>query len=131
MARRVARGRGDALDDGASKSGTPWPVLAEIDRTSLGGQPEHSLELLLAALGVGRGQVDLVQDGDDLEIVFDRLVAVGQGLGLDALAGVDEQDGPLAGRQGARDLVAEVDVARCVDELDDVALVLQRARSGP
>ena len=53
-----------------------------------------------------------------------RLVAVGQGLGLDALAGVDEQHGALAGRQGARDLVAEVHVARGVDQLEDVALVV-------
>ena len=51
-----------------------------------------------------------------------RQVAVGQRLGLDALRGVDHQDHALARRQAAADLVAEVDVARGVDEVEGVAL---------
>ncbi len=115
----------------SSSSRTPSPVLAEIASTSSGWMPSTRSNSSLQRCGVGRGQVDLVEHGDDLEVVFDRLVAVGERLGLDALAGVHQQHRALAGRQRARDLVAEVDVARGVDELDQVALVVRRARSGP
>ena len=119
----IARGAGMRSITASSSSGMPSPVFAEMDRTSLAAKPEHALELLLAALGVGRGQVDLVQHRDDLEVVLDRLVTVRQGLGLDALARVDEQQCALAGRQRARDLVAEVHVPGRVDELQDVPVV--------
>ena len=46
------------------------------------------------AVGVGRRQVDLVEGGDDLEVVLERQVAVGQRLGLDALGGVDDSTTP-------------------------------------
>ena len=107
----------------SSSSGTPSPVLAEMCRMLSAGSPEHVLDLERAAVRVGRRQVDLVEDGHDLEVVLDRLVAVGQRLGLNALRGVDQEHGPLAGRQRARDLVAEVDVAGGVDQVEDVAVV--------
>ena len=88
---------------------------------ALGRQPEHVLDLERAALGVGRRQVDLVEHRHDLEVVLDGLVAVGQRLGLNALRGVDQEHGPLAGGQRAGDLVAEVDVAGGVDQVEDVA----------
>ena len=74
------------------------------------------------AVGVGGGQVDLVERGDDLEVVLQRQVAVGQRLGLDALRGVDHQHDALARGEAAADLVAEVDVTRRVDQVEDVAL---------
>ena len=52
--------------------------------------------------------------------MLEGLVTGGQGLGLDALGGVDEQDGPFAGGQRPAHLVAEVDVAGSVDEVQDV-----------
>ena len=39
---------------------------------------------------IGGGQVDLVEDRDDLQVVLHREVQVGQRLRLDALSGVDE-----------------------------------------
>jgi hypothetical protein len=45
-------------------------------------------------------------------------VAVGQRLRLDALGGVDEQDHALAGGERPAHLVAEVDVAGRVDEVE-------------
>ena len=69
-------------------------------------------------VGLGRGEVDLVERGDDREVVLEREVAVGEGLGLDALRGVDEQDRALAGGEAARHLVPEVDVAGGVDEVE-------------
>ena len=53
-------------------------------------------------VGVGGRQVDLVQRGDDLEVVLERQVAVGEGLGLDALGGVDDEHDALAGGEAER-----------------------------
>jgi hypothetical protein len=50
-------------------------------------------------LGLRCREVDLVQHRNDGEVVFHRQVEVGEGLGLDALCGVDEEDRPFAGCQ--------------------------------
>ena len=54
-----------------------------------------------------------------------RQVDVGKRLRLYPLSGVDDQQRPLARRQAARHLVAEVDVARGVDEVELVRLALR------
>jgi hypothetical protein len=46
------------------------------------------------ALHVRRGQVDLVDDRNDLQVVLQRQIKVGQGLGLDPLGRVDEKKTP-------------------------------------
>jgi hypothetical protein len=51
-------------------------------------------------------------------------VEVGHGLGLDALGGVDHQDGALAGGEGAGDLVGEIDVAGGVEQVELVGLAV-------
>ena len=66
---------------------------------------------------MGGGQVDLVDNRDDLEVRLQGQVKVSQGLSLDALGGVDDQQGAFAGVQGAADLVAEVDVTGGVDQV--------------
>jgi hypothetical protein len=45
-------------------------------------------------------EVDLVQDRDQLEAILDRQIGIGDGLGLDALGRIDDQQGPFAGGQG-------------------------------
>ena len=78
--------------------------------------------------GSAAGRSSLFEAGDDLEVVLEGEVAVGEGLGLDALGGVDEEDHALAGRQGPGHLVAEVHVAGGVDEVDDVVSVVEPHR---
>ena len=63
-------------------------------------------------LRIGVGQVDLVDDGDDRQILLERQVDVGHRLRLDALGGVDDEQRAFAGGEAAADLVGEVDVAR-------------------
>ena len=77
------------------------PVLAEISTASAGVEADHVLDLLLHALRLGGGQVDLVEDRHDLVVVVDRLVDVGEGLRLDALAGVDHQERAFARREAS------------------------------
>ena len=71
-------------------------------------------------------QVDLVDDRDDLEVVLDREVGVGQRLRLDALRRVDQQQRAFAGGERPRHLVREVDVSRRVDQIEDVLLAVVR-----
>jgi len=53
-----------------------------------------------------------------------REVRVGQRLGLDALARVDDEQRALAGGQAARHLVGKIDVAGRVDQVQDVGLAV-------
>ena len=101
-----------------------WRIVDGVDTEDL-------FDLRCAPVRVGRGKVDLVEDGHDLEVVLEGLIAVGQGLGLDPLGGVDQQHRPLAGGQRPADLVAEVDVAGGVDEMEGVVAPAAPGRSGP
>ncbi len=86
--------------------------------------------------GSADGEVDLVDDGDDREVLLERHVDVGQRLRLDPLRGVHDEQGALAGRQRPRDLVGEVHVAGGIDEVELVSpsppspLSRERGRGG-
>jgi hypothetical protein len=82
--------------------------------------PDDVRELRGVLLRLGGRQVDLVEHGDDDQVVLQGQVQVRQRLRLDALGRVDEQDRPLAGREGSRHLVGEVHVAGSVDHVEDV-----------
>ena len=101
-------------------------VLGRDEDDLLARDGEHVLELLDDHVRLRRGQVDLVDDGDDDEALREREVDVGERLGLDALGGVDDEDGALAGLEAAADLVAEVDVAGRVDEVEPVRQAVAR-----
>ena len=121
----VPLGGGDVVDDVLQHR---LDVGAHLggDLRGLGGlQADDVLHLLLGQGGVGGGEVDLVDHRADLQIVLHGQVGVGQGLGLHPLGGVHHQDGPLAGGQGAGDLIVEVHVARGVDEVEGIGLAVQ------
>ena len=98
------------------------PSLALVENGAGPVEADDLLDLSARFLGLGARQVDLVDDRNDLEVVLDRQVGVGQRLRLDALRRVDQQQRALAGGQRARDLVREVDVAGRVDQVQDVGL---------
>ena len=120
----VALGGGQAGDDGLEHVGDAEAGLGG-DEDGVGGvDADDVLDLLLHAVGLGGGEVDLVEDGDDLVAGVDGLVDVGERLGLDALGGVDHEERAFDGAHGAGDLVGEVDVAGGVDEVEDVGLAV-------
>lgn len=87
----------DALDDAVEEFFDADARLAR-DLEHVVGRPADEVgELARVLLGLGRRQIDLVQHGDDLEVVLEREVEVRERLGLDALGGVDEEDRALAG----------------------------------
>ena len=86
-----------------------------------GGAAEEIDDFASDFFDVGGGEVDFVDDGDNLEVLFEGEVDIGEGLGLDALGGVDDENGGLDGLEGAGDFVGEIDVAWGVDEVELVA----------
>jgi hypothetical protein len=123
--RDLADWRRDALDDGVEELVDALAGLGRHPQHGLGGDAEHLLDLSGVLVGLGGRQVDLVERGHDLEVVLEGEVAIGERLGLEPLGGVDDEDRALARRQAPADLVGEVDVPGCVDEVQDVVAPVQ------
>ena len=115
----LARG-GDAMDDGLEDVLDADAGLGAGEEGLLGGDGEDFLELFLDRGDVGVRQIDLVDDRDDGEALLHREVDIGHGLGLDALGGIDDEEGAFAGGERAGDLVGEIDVAGGVEEVERV-----------
>ena len=105
--------------------------LADIDahlgahaRGIHAGQTDDILHLFGGGIRVSAGQVNLIQDGHNFQVVVNGQVAVGQRLGFHALAGIHHQDGTLTGSQAAADFVLKVNVARRVDQVELVFLAV-------
>ena len=103
-------------------SSMPMPALALARIASSAGMARMSSSCRLHRRDVGVRQVDLVDDRDDLETLLDREVDVGDGLRLDALRGVDDEQRAFARGERARDFVGEIHVARRVHEVELVGL---------
>ena len=128
---RVALGRRDVVDHRLQHA-----VHAE---PGLGRDPQHVVRRVTDQLGdferdgvrIGGLQVDLVDHRDDVEVVLDGQVGVGQGLCLKPLRRVHHQQRALAGSQAAAHLVGEVDVAGRVDQVQLVDAVVGRPEHDP
>ncbi len=64
-----------------------------------------------------------------------RQVAIGQRLRFDALGGIDDENGALAGGQRPADLVVEIDMAGGIDEIEVIGFavigfIIQRDGAG-
>ena len=122
--RLVALRRRQAVDDRLQHEVDVQAGLGG-DRHGVGGvEADHVLDLLLDAIGLGGGQIDLVEHRHDLVAGVERMIDVGERLRLDALAGVDDQQRALAGGQRARNFIGEVDVAGRVHQVEDVGLAV-------
>ena len=122
----VALRRGKLGDDGLQHVGNAEAGLG-ADRNGFGRvDADHVLDLRLDLIGFGGGQVDLVEDRHDLMIRVDGLVDIGEGLRLDALCRVDDQQRAFDRAHAPRDLIAEIDMAGRVDEVQDVLLAVLR-----
>ncbi len=120
----VPFGSGNALDDGFDALFDADAGLG-ADAEGVGGvQPDDVLDFLAHLVDARDGEVDLIDDGDDFEVGLDRRIGIGDGLRLDPLKGVDDQQGAFAGGEAAGDFVVEVDVAGGVDEIQLVLLPL-------
>ena len=58
--------------------------------------------------------------------MLNRLIDIGEGLRLNALGGVNNEDGTFTGREAARDFIGEVDMARRVHQIQNIGLAVLR-----
>jgi len=116
----------DEVDDAA--------VLVFLAQRPLDGH-RVGAEALLHAVDaheeVGADLVHLVHEGDARDAVLVRLTPHGLALRLHAVAAVEHRHGAVEHAEAALDLDREVDVPRCVDDVDAVADVRPRPLVGP
>ena len=112
----------------ASSASTPAPDFALMCRMSSGSQSSSAASSFVRCSGSAAGRSILLSAGTMTRPGVARQVVVRQGLGFQALGGIDQQHGALTGGQRTRDLVGEVHVAGRVDQVEFVALVRQAHR---
>ena len=120
----IAGRRRDPFDDGLEDVDDAGSVLGAGEDDFLARDRQHVLELVDDGVRVGRGQVDLVEDRDEREVLAQGEVDVGERLRLDALGRIDDQDRAFARLQAVADLVREVDVTGRVDQVEPVGLAI-------
>ncbi len=113
-----------ARDDRFENLGDAAPFLGAREDRAVRVEADDVLDLAPCFIRIGAGQIDLVDDRDDLQIVLDREVGVRERLRLDALRRVHEQERALAGGQRTGHFVGEIDVTGRVDEIEDVVLAV-------
>ena len=128
LQRRVAIAfrRRQAVDDSFQHIGNAKAGLRRDHHRVGRVDADNVLDLLLDALGLGGGEIDLVENRNDFVVIVDGLIDVRQRLRLDALARIDDEERSLAGRERARDLVGEVHMPRRVDEIEHILLAVPR-----
>ena len=87
-------------------------------------QADHVLDLLDGLIRPGAGQVDLIDDRNDLQVIVQCHVDVPEGLGLDALGRVDHQHRAVAGCQGTGNFIIKIDMPGGVDQVEIVFLAV-------
>ena len=121
----IALGGRHVPHDHLQHGGDVDPVFCRDFRGVLGAQADDILDFLLDLRRPGRGQIDLIDDREDLQVVVDGKIGVGQGLGFHALAGVHHQHRALAGGQAAGNFIVEIHMARGIDEIQHIVLPVQ------
>ena len=98
--------------------------LARDTHGIIGRDRQVILDLGLDLIGMGRGQVDLVDGRHNVQIGVHGERRIGDGLRLDTLGGIDDEHRALAGGQRTRDLIGKVHVARRIDEVELIRLAV-------
>ena len=92
----------------------------------MGINTDHVFDLGNGVVRVGRGQIDLVEHRHDFNAKIKCRIAIGDRLRLNALRRVNHQQGALAGRQGATDLIRKINMPGRVDQVEVVFLAVPR-----
>ena len=118
----VALRRRYAPHDGLQHLFHAEPRLARGQQDILVLAADQVDHLVFHLVDHGRIHIDLVQHGDDFQVVPHGQVEVRYGLRLNALRGVDDQQRAFARGDGARHFVREVNVSRGVDQVERILL---------
>ena len=120
----VTLGRGNTLHDGAQDLVDAHAGLAARADYLRAVASQQIHYLVLDLVGLGALQIALVDHRNDLQVIVYGHVQIGDGLRLDALRRVHNQQRTLAGRDTARHLVGKVHMPRSVDQIQIVMLAI-------
>jgi hypothetical protein len=107
-------------------SGSPPGLCADAQRFGC-LDSDDVFDFLLDSIRFGGRQVDLVEHWNHFEPQFDRRVAVGDALRLDALCRVNDQQCALAGGERPGNLVGKIHVPGGIDEIELVYFAVARS----
>ena len=134
-----------AVVDGVKDKGAKRRILVSLGRwnvvnnllqylfhilTGLGGDPrciltveaDYVLHLFGHPVRVGRREIDLIDDRDDFQVMVQGEIGIGKRLRLYSLSGVNDENSPVTGSEGTRDLIVEVHMAGGVYEIQFIDL---------
>ena len=118
----ISGGRGDSFHNGVEDVVDAFAAFGG-DRNGVGGvYSGHVLNFLSHPVGVGGGEVGFGEGGDDFQSEVGGGVACGDGLGLDSLGGIDQQQGAFASGEGAGHFVGEVHMSGGVQQVEGAGL---------
>ncbi|MNE41425.1 hypothetical protein D3C80_1354960 [compost metagenome] len=89
-----------------------------------GIESDHILDLLLHPFRVSAWQIDFVDDRQNFQVVVQRKVYVSQRLRFDPLGSVHYQQCAFTGRKATGDLIGEIDMPRCVNQVQQIILTV-------
>ena len=124
--RRLAAGGRNAPHHRVQNGRRPGAFLGRHEQHFIAPETEYLLDFPRHPLRLRLRQVHLVQHRNQIQVILHRQQSVGDGLRLNALAGVHHQQRPLAGRQRPRHLIAEIHMTGGVDQVQLIGLPVRR-----
>ena len=82
-------------------------------------------ELRCIFLGLSGREINLVEHGDNLQVVLHGEVQVRQGLSLNPLSRINQQDGTFTGGQRTGNFIGEVNVTWGVDQVQHIFVAVR------
>ena len=86
----------------------------------MGFQSDHVLDFCCYTVRIGTWQIDFINNRENIQIMIQSQVHVSQCLGLNSLCCVHHQDRAVAGCQASGYLIVEIDVSRCIDQVENI-----------
>ena len=99
-------------------------ILSADEQGILGIHSDDRIQLLARSPHIGAGKIDLIDDRQDLEMMIESQVGIGERLRLYSLRCIDNQKSALASCKASRNFVTEVDVAWRIDQIQDVIIAV-------
>ncbi len=98
-------------------------------------EADHGLNLFADTLRLGRRQIDFIDYRNNLQVVMQREIGIGESLSFHALRGVHHQQRAFASLQTARNLIRKIDVPGRIDQIQlihfaVVGAIIQAHRMG-
>ena len=93
-------------------------------------QLQDIVDLINHPLRHGAGKVDFAHHRNNDKLAFFGQNKIGDGLGFHALRGVHKKKHAFHGRQTFRDLIRKIHMARSVNQIQDIVLIVNPDRAG-